>query len=341
MKKTITLISVALLVLSITILAGCSKSSTTATNNPPSDPTSFAASQASRLAVNLSWGAAGADTFFLYASDDSAVWRNLGRTGSTTYNDSIIGANRKMFYGVKGENAYGASDTAFTSIWTLPAVYTFTTDDRSHFTASGLLGTPAPAWDLDALAGKVTLNNSGHTDGLVSVLTNYQMPNSGWFASKVKIGQWYGLGDTTNYAGFFMEQTPLDSVNNIVGVLFYPDSTLLGYWAAGNSHINRVATNPTVPLLTANTFHSIRLFHQGAFWKFYVDEILYWSGEIVNVASGQPLYEEWQFGQGTGASGQTYWVDDVANSSASPITISSTEPGTRNSLDLHATPHHK
>jgi hypothetical protein len=166
------------------------------------------------------------------------------------------------------------------------------------------------------------------------------MNNTGWFESQIKVLHWYGTGDSANYAAFFMEVDPQNTTDNVVGVYFYPDSTLLGYFSSGagnDHHLVRKATNPALPLLLSNQWHQIRFFHNGTHWDFYFDTVLEWTGELVDVAQNQQLYEEWQFGPGNGTDPQTFWVDDWANPhGVPPVMADATLPqGNGVSFDLH------
>lgn len=353
MKKIIFPISVLLLLLSIAILAGCTKSSTSS-NNPPTMPTSFASSQASRLAVNLSWGAAGADTFFVQRCPDSASWADLATTGSTSYNDSTISANRMQYFRVKGENAYGTSDYAYTSVFTRPGVWGFSTaTDLGMFSDQDIDGGASyHTWTLDNGSGKLTITTPSASQRLVRVVTTdvNKMPNQGWFESKIKVAQWDGTGANASYASFFVEHDYLNAADNVVGIFFSGDSTVFGYYSSGSgdSLLHRVATNPTLTPLTSNTWHTIRLFHRTStsHWDLYIDgNTPVWSGELTNVANGSySLYEEWQFDHGAASNptNQVFWIDEVANTSAVPTIAPVTVPrGPSNGLDMRGVAHRK
>jgi hypothetical protein len=331
MKKAILPVSLLLLFVLLAAMAGCSKDSTSSTNtNPPATPTSLSASQTSRNAVALTWNVSNADTVNVERSTDSSSWAPVATLSgnAASWTDTTILANEKFYYHVRARNSYGQSDYSnVASIWTLPAVYDFSTDQTGHFTAESLGSGVYHIWEWDSgiQAGKLTITNPTGASRTVSVYANYSMHNSGWFQSKLRVQQWHGTGDSANYATFFIEKSVSDTTGNIIQLWFQQDSTLFGFRSSGaGAGLNRVATNPELPLLSGNQMHAIRLFHLAAHWDLYVDENLVWSGEIPNVASGgYNLIEEWQFDPGAASnpSNQVFWIDDVANDQTSPTAI--------------------
>jgi hypothetical protein len=329
MKKRYISMSVVPVLMIVAFLAGCSKSSTGPSNNPPNAPTNLTATQSSRLVVALSWSVAGADSVRVQSSLDSANWQDaeLMAGNATALNDSSILADTHYFYRVNARNSFGTSGFSnVASIWTLPAIYDFATDQTGHFTAASLGNGTYHIWEWDQgiQAGKMTITNPTGSERGVSLLANFTMNNSGWFQSNLRVQAWHGTGDSANYAAFFIEKDPADMSNNIIGLWVTADSTLFGHKStASGDHFVWDATNATgLPLLDANSWHTIRIFHLTAHWDLYIDGSKVWSGEIPDVAmGGYQLHEEWQFNPGAAGNpvNQAFWVDDVANDQSSPV----------------------
>ncbi|HEY3296500.1 MAG TPA: hypothetical protein VGL38_13810 [bacterium] len=340
MKKALFPVSLFLLLLAVAILAGCSKDSTsTNNNNPPTSPTNFTASQASRRAVNLTWGAAGADSFQIQRSPDSTSWAALASTSTTSYNDSTNAANRRLYYRVKGSNANGTSDYSYTSLWTLPGVWDFSSSSQlSNFNLEELNGgSTYSTWTWDQNegtngAGLFTFTSPQDTQRLARIVTTSSnlMPHDGWLESKIKVEQWHGTGADASYASFFIERNPNDPTQGVVGVFFSADSTVLAYTVTSDT-LRRLATNPTLPLLSDNAWHTVRFFHSAGHWDFYIDGTRVWNGDIPNVLDGNyQVYQEWQFDKGTATGNQRFWIDDFANNHALPAAVTMAEEGGRN-----------
>ncbi|RPH92973.1 fibronectin type III domain-containing protein [candidate division KSB1 bacterium] len=325
MKKVTAIIAASLLVMFAFI--GCGEDDDTENppvNNPPSMPTGLAANQTVRTAVSLQWtDVADEDTFVVQRSGDSTAWGALLGTAANivTANDNTILANHKYWYKVRAGNAYGNSDyTAPVSIWTWPGVYDFATDQTDHFNAASLEGTGDYHewdWDQTAQAGKLTITQPDNDQHIVSVSSDYTMPNQGWFEAKFKVGQWSGSGATASYLNWFVEREIQDPTDDIIAIFFSADSTVFGYYAS--PQLMRLATNPALPLMTDNAWHTVKLFHSGQNWTLYIDGTQRWSGAIANVAANTVLYEEFQFDRGEGPDDQVFWVDDIAGAMANPI----------------------
>jgi hypothetical protein len=329
--KKLTFVFLAAAAVMMVGFAGCSSDNetTTPTNNPPAAPSNLTVSQTVRNAVALSWtdNSSDEDTFQVKRSADSANWANVLAVGAnvTSGSDATILANRKYWFEVRAKNSFGES--AFSSpasIWTWPSVWNFSTDQTAHFTVASLEGTGSYhdwSWDAANQAGKLIITTPAADQHLVSVLANDTMSNRGWFESKFKVQEWFHqAAQTPSEAAFFIERDPTDASDNVVGVFISNDSTVFGYYSSGAGPLlNRLATNPQLPLLTENAVHALKFFHIGDQWTFYIDGAQVWSGAIANVANGPyGLYEEWQFNRGDGPNNQIFWVDDVANPQPNP-----------------------
>ena len=284
--------------------------------------------QSQRDVAHVAWAdVATEDSFAVQRSNDNSSWQNLTGTGAnvTSYNDGTILANRKYWYRVRAINSYGSSDfTTSGMYWTWPNAFDFSTDQTGNFQAFSLDGDPAYhrwEWDQTAQAGKLTITTPAVDQHLTSVTANDSMPNQGWFESKVKIAAWH-IGQVPSEVGIFVAQDP-SVPNNTVGFVFSHDSLRFGYYstgAGGDTMIRKISGVNNI--LTENTWHTIRFFHQGFNWRLDVDGQLIFDGEIANVASGNyGLYQEWQFDRGNGAPNQAFWIDDVATRGAAPAAL--------------------
>lgn len=309
MKKSYLIIQILFSVALLFIFIGCSSNDdeTTPVNNPPSAPTGLAANQTVRGTVALTWtaGSSDADSFFVSRSADNSAWNQIQAipATATTANDGTCGYNSQRWYKVKAKNTYGDSDfSSVVSLWTMPLVYSFGTDQTSHFTVSyDGSGTPF-TWTYSDQAGKLHITNP--TSGMyVHVLAADSLPNQGWFEANIKVGQW----GTTEFA-MFVERNPQDPSNDVLAAYFYRDSTVVGHFTSG-SFVWKL--QDTQHKMTENAWSQVRFLHVGNNWKVYLGTTELGSWDIANVASSGNLKMEWQVDI-KGQTNQDFWLKDVA-----------------------------
>ena len=358
MKKLLLAILFALVVFALIIFSGCSKSSTTTptgpTNSPPAAPTGLNISQQVRQGVDLGWqvgtDTVAVDSFVINRSPDSLSWALITDTlhsSARAYRDLTIAADRKQYYRIKAANTYGSSDWVYNSIFTLPAVWNFSTDQTSMFLVAVDSVSPAPftwSWNHADSTGKLSINATDDAQRYVHVITTDLMPNTGWFESKIKLPQWYGTGQDANYASFWAERDWRNTRDDAIGIFFSQDSTVFGYYASGTfQHSMTNQSSGGLPLLSSNSWHTIRLFHLNSHWDLIIDGTRYFSDNISNVAIGNlQLYEEWQFDRGVANPlTQDFYVDDVANNEAIPTAIVMPQGGARPMRSMRGIVHTK
>lgn len=307
------------------------------TDVPPATPSGLTAAQTVRSQINLSWlNVADEDSFLVQRSFDSSAWSLVTRTAANvlTAVDPGVHANVKQWYRVASKNVAGASAySAPVSIWTWPGVYDFSADETDNFAAQSPEGPPNYhiwEWDATAQAGKLTIEDVAET--WVDLSTLDTLTNQGWFESRVKIAAW-AADDTIFYGVLFDVNSP----NNIVALKFTQNSSLF-YYRDATGTATTIATNPQVPVLTENAFHTIRLFRQGTQWTLYIDGTQIIAGTAPNTAMGNTgMIQEWWYDRGTQTGERSIWVDDVARPGIDPSFIADGGSRAARSLDAART----
>jgi hypothetical protein len=326
MNKHLSL-AVLVVLLGALLFVGCSSNNEdNGTSVPPATPSNLAAQQTLRSQVTLSWSnVADEDTFVVQRSFDSTTWGTIAYTATDvlTAVDPGIHANSKHWYRVASRNIAGTSAYCDpVSIWTWPGVFDFAEDQTDNFTPFSLDGPPdyhVWTWDATNQAGKLGVSGPGSDQFEVSLVCGDTMPNQGWFEFRGKVPAWTGSTHRTEFE-YYVEKDPAEA-RDVVGIKFKSDSTRLVYYTA--SGITQVATNPTLPLMSPNEWHTVRFFHyQSDRWSVYFDGTRVWDGQIDNVAEGSyGLIQEWQFNRGDDSNNQFVLIDDVANSNPYPTFI--------------------
>jgi len=323
MKKRLFLIAVAVSLVALFCVGCANEDDNNPTSVPPATPSNLTAQQTVRSQVNLSWSnVADEDSFIVQRSLDSSAWSTIATTAQNvlTAVDPNIWANGRHWYRVASKNIAGASGySASESIWTWPGVFDFAEDQTDNFDAWSLDGPPdfhVWSWDAASQAGKLGVADPDADQFEVALVSTDTMPNQGWFEFHVKVPAWTGNTHRTEIE-YYVERDPAEA-RDVVGIKFKSDSTRLVYYTAAG--ITEVATNPAIPLMSANQWHTVRFFHyQSDRWMVYYDGTQVWDGQIDNVAEGSyGLLQEWQFSRGDDSSDQFVLIDDVANSNASP-----------------------
>jgi hypothetical protein len=332
MSKHVSFAAIALSLATL-FVAGCANEDNNATDVPPATPSNLTVQQTIRTQVSVSWSnVADEDSFIVQRSMDSSSWSafaNLGQDVLSTM-DTGIRANRQHWYRVASKNIAGLSSfSSPVSIWTWPGVFDFSSDQTSNFAAFSLDGVPDYhlwSWDAANQAGKLGVSSPAADQFEVALVSADTMPNQGWFEFQVKVPAWTGNTHRTEIE-YYVERDPAEA-RDVVGIKFKSDSTRIVYYTAAG--ITEVATNPGLPLMTANIWHTVRFFHyQSDRWSVYYDATRIWDGQIDNVAEGSyGLIQEWQFNRGDTSANDFVLLDDVANSNQYPTLMLS---GGRNS----------
>lgn len=295
----------------------------TSTNVPPATPSNLAAIQTFRSQVNLSWSnVADEDSFVVQRSMNNTAWNALANVAANvlTAVDPGISANTEHWYRVASKNVAGTSAySTAVSIWTWPAVYDFSDDQTDMFTAQiRLEGTSSVAWTWDetAATGKFVMTYDDNYTQWADLYTDETMPNQGWFETGVKLEAWQGTDTLYYYAC-----KDVDSSRYFVGLIFTQSHTYLRYWQSSGTQV----VTSGMPVLSAGSFHTIRIFHEGTNWAVYFDGTEIWNQSIADQGENSWGYvQEWQFDPGSAPSGDyTFWIDDVANPAATPTLIQS------------------
>jgi hypothetical protein len=322
MKRRFSFVAIAISLAALFFI-GCADNNTDGTDVPPATPSGLTAQQALRTQVNLSWSnVADEDSFVVQRSLDNSSWSTIANTARDVLsaNDPGIHANTSHWYRVASRNIAGTSAfSSSVSIWTLPGVFDFSADQTNEFYAYYLDGTSdylVWEWDAATQAGKLGVANPNVDQFEASLVSRDALPNQGWFEFRAKGPAWTGNTHRTEFE-CYVERDPAEAVD-VVGIKFKSDGTRLVYFASDGMH--DVPANPSLPLMTANVWHTVRFFHyQTNRWSVYYDGTRVWDGEIDNVAEGSyNLIQEWQFNRGDDSNNQYVLVDDVANSDASP-----------------------
>jgi hypothetical protein len=322
MKRQFTLAAIALSLAAL-FFVGCADEDTNPTDVPPATPTNLDAHQTIRTQVSLSWhDVADEDSFIVQRSFDGTTWAGIGSTASDvlTTVDAGIHTNSEHWYRVASKNISGTSAfSAADSTWTWPRVFDFTTDQTDNFDAFCLDGGANYlewGWEQATEALKLGVADPDVDQFEVALVSADTMPNQGWFEFRAKVPAWTGSTNHTEFE-YYVERDPAQTWD-VVGIKFTSDSTRLVYYTTAGMTV--LATNPELPLMTADAWHAVRFRHYDSDrWTVDYDGTEKWDGQIDNVAEGSyRLFQEWQFNRGDDSNDQYVLIDDVANSSDFP-----------------------
>jgi hypothetical protein len=340
MRKSVLLIAIAVSLAAVFFLGCADENTTDGTDVPPATPSTLIVQQTVRTQVNLSWSnVADEDSFIVQRSFDNSSWSTIARTTQDvlTYSDTGIHANQHHWYRVAAKNIAGTSSPGSPeSIWTWTRVYDFAADHTVNFWGYCLDGAgDYLVWDWDTATetGKLGVADPAVDQFEVALVSRDTLPNQGYFEFHVKVPAWTGSTNRTEFE-YYVERDQAEA-SDVVGIKFKSDSTRLIYYTTAGMTV--VATNPQLPLMTANVWHTVRFFHyQTNRWMVYYDGTQIWDGVIDNVAEGSyGLIQEWQFNRGDDSNDQFVLLDDVANPNPFPslLQIGGERSGQRSALD--------